>query len=211
MKTIISVLFVIIWIMGMFVAESYYPCGSFFMCTIGIFVLFLLNLFYDSIEEHDVYPLLMIFFMTSCFVMPIINLCFGGLRIINEEDSSIRLVSSFIPRTLATGVRVDTLTAFPRCYEKSENGGIVVYTQDLYMLKDKDSMAILFDKYKIILEGKNIEFIDREYGHGLIRLISYTKDGISYIIDSYGRDIKDRDYHVRMIEPTPDPGYVPNY
>lgn len=205
MKNTIKATLFVLWTTTIFVLESIHPYASFTLCLLITVLLFICS---DYIVEHVGIPLFSYLWLSS-FIMPCMS--FGiGLRVIHDEDSSVRLVSSFYPlgRCIVVGEKVDTLTAVPRFYKMDKNDEIVLYNEDLYIIKENDSLSILFDRHSLIFEGNKIVLFDKEFGHGCIKLFSYTTpEGQPKLVDSEGKDVNDSSYRVRIIERPDDPYY----
>lgn len=206
MKTItIKAIVFLLWMGATFALECYHPYASFSLFLLLTVLLFICS---DYIVEHVGIPLFSLLWLSS-LIMPCMS--FGiGLRVIHDEDSSVRLVSSYFPfgRCLAVGKKIDTLTAVPRFYKMNKNYEIVLYNEDLYIIKENDSLSILFDRHDLIFEGKNIVYFDKDFGHGPIKVFSYTTpEGQPKLVDSEGKDVNDSTYTVRIIEMPDDLGY----
>ena len=206
-RFIFKLLLVILLLCGLFFVDAYKP---FVVVSISCLIITIAMPFMLLNDDWESNTLLVgiSFWVIFVFYMNI------GFRIEPWREDRVALVTPFYPlgKVIAVGERADTLQQVPVCYNKRDNGEINLHSKDLYLLKENDAMSILFDRNCIILEGKNIEFFEKDYGHGLIRFCSYTTpDGRHRIVDCDGTNVNDSSYKVRMIEPPADPGYIPNY
>lgn len=149
----------------------------------------------DVLERYNCYWVIACIFL---FLSTIFHLSIG-VRVLSEEDN-VKVVSSYYPygRILGVGHKIDTLFNMARCYRLERN--YEVKRENMYIL-EKDSSIMLFSKYDLIIEGKDLHFKERELGHGKLHICSYfDKTGRRQEIDLYGQPINDYHYSPRVID-----------
>ena len=178
-----NILLLIIWlavtILSLVFSDTYYS-------LIIVIVLCILSPMLLGCDRFDKYEWFCALTITSILIINI-TAAIIGLQIIKQDDDSYILTSQFYPigRILDTGEKVDTLN-LARCYKQTDENDPIVVHEDMYLLRQK-KMSVLFSRNELILQGTDIKFRSKDYGHGQLTVCSFkTKAGKCMEVDLYG-------------------------
>lgn len=119
---------------------------------------------------------------------------------VKKNGESVEIMSPFYTHSLAKGDSIDTvsLASAYEVYYFSYSP----YKEEFYLLH-QDGMCELWNKYRQILSGKELSFVNMDLGHGNLQVVKIRDNRGTTLYDLYGRDINEDDYCPHLIDRTP--------
>lgn len=177
---------------GLVYGEDYHRGMMFLVGIIALLTAKLISYFIDRKQKHLI-RLGTIASISGFFLAAV------GVHV-TKVGEGVEIMSPFYTHSLAKGDRIDTISlasAYEVYYFSYKP-----YKEEFYLLR-QDGIYELWNKYRPILSGKELSFVDMDLGHGNLHVVKIRNDSGTTLYDLYGRNINEDDYRPHLIDRTP--------